>query len=362
MNRHKKKSYYVSRLIKLCKDLIDMSIYIFISLIYKDKKKYKDSWIICERGTEAKDNGYKFFKYLRENHEDKKVYYIIDNQYLNDYKRVAKYGNIIQYGSFEHKMAFILSDKLLSTHIGTICPWSFRLYKKIFDLKDKKKFIRLAHGVIKDDLRDNLNKNTTNINLFITSSDRERSEILNGYGYKEEEVVCTGLARFDDLYEYKEEKYILFMPTWRRNIAKARFFDKNIDDEKLFINSNYYRTISDFLNNKKLQDILSTYNYKLIFYSSVFFDFAYMMKPSIYYQFDRKEFFEEHYKKGYFEYDVDGFGDVIESENDVVNKILYYLENNFTMEYEYKCNVEKFFKYRDTYNCKRIFDAINSMN
>lgn len=403
MNNNKTKIYYVNRFFKLLDDLIYISIYSLISLIYKDKKKYKDSWIICERGTEAKDNGYKLFKYLRENYKEQKVYYIIDKTYLNDYKRVEKLGNIIQYGSFEHKMAFLISNRLISTHIGTICPWSYRLYKKLFDLRNKKKFIRLGHGIIKDDLSINLNKNTTKIDLFITSSDRERYEVINRYGYSEEEVVCTGLARFDDLYEHKSKKYILFMPTWRRNIAKAKIFNPAIDEEKLFLESQYYKTMKSILNNKNLKSILEEYNYKLIFYphyemqkylkyfdndllidiadkdyndvqdllkeskllitdySSVFFDFAYMMKPIIYYQFDRDDFFSNHYKKGYFDYIKDGFGDVIECEDELICKILYYIKNNFEVEERYKNNVGKFFKYRDKSNCNRIINAIKQL-
>ena len=49
-------------------------------------KKY---WIICERGYDARDNGYHFYKYMKENHPEQKVYYIIDKNSA-DYRKVKE--------------------------------------------------------------------------------------------------------------------------------------------------------------------------------------------------------------------------------------------------------------------------------
>ena len=46
-------------------------------------------------------------------------------------------------------------------------------------------------------------------------------------------------------------------------------------------------------------------------YSSIFFDFAYLRKPIIYAHFDYKEYRMNHYPKGYFDYEKDGFGYII---------------------------------------------------
>ena len=62
-------------------------------------KKYRDIWIIGERKSEAKDNGYHVFKYIRENHPDDEVYYVIDKN-SNDLEKIKGLGNIIYYDSF----------------------------------------------------------------------------------------------------------------------------------------------------------------------------------------------------------------------------------------------------------------------
>jgi hypothetical protein len=41
--------------------------------------RLKEIYIVCERGTDARDNGYHLFKYIVENHPEKNVYYIIRN-------------------------------------------------------------------------------------------------------------------------------------------------------------------------------------------------------------------------------------------------------------------------------------------
>ena len=91
-------------------------------------------------------------------------------------------------------------------------------------------------------------------------------------------------------------------------------------------------------------------------YSSVFFDFAYIKKPIIYYH----PHDDYHYEKSYFDYETMGFGDVITEENELINKINEYILNNCVMEKKYKENVDKFFKYNDNKNCERVYEWIKN--
>ena len=93
-------------------------------------------------------------------------------------------------------------------------------------------------------------------------------------------------------------------------------------------------------------------------YSSVYFDFAYMRKPIVYYQFDSDDFYTMHSQKGYLELKESGFGDVCEKEEEVVESILKVFDNEFEMEPTYKKRAEEFFPLHDTNNCQRIFDCI----
>ena len=54
--------------------------------VFTSTKKYKDVWLIAERGDEARDNGYAFYKYMEENHPEKNFYYIIKKNSPDIYK------------------------------------------------------------------------------------------------------------------------------------------------------------------------------------------------------------------------------------------------------------------------------------
>ena len=53
-----------------------------------------------------------------------------------------------------------------------------------------------------------------------------------------------------------------------------------------------------------------------------------------------------------------GFGDVVNSEPILIDKIKEYYENNFRMEDIYLKRVDKFYKYTDKNNCKRVYDFL----
>src|SRR5699024_4583459 len=93
--------------------------------------------------------------------------------------------------------------------------------------------------------------------LFVVSSEPEKYEIVvKQFGYEEDEVIVTGLARFDNLPQRNQTKDILLMPTWRDWI--------NTDQQ--FIDSKYYMYYKRLINNPKLLSILEQYDVNLNFY------------------------------------------------------------------------------------------------
>ena len=65
-------------------------------------------WIITERPDQARDNGYCFFKYLKEYHPEQAVYYIIDKQ-SKDFKKIASFDSIIQFDSWKHYFLYCMA-------------------------------------------------------------------------------------------------------------------------------------------------------------------------------------------------------------------------------------------------------------
>ncbi|MBZ6010603.1 CDP-glycerol glycerophosphotransferase family protein [Leuconostoc gelidum] len=361
-----------------------------------------DLWLVGELGIDAKDNGFAFFKYLNINHPEINSFYYISTS-SSMYYKVKKIGNTVEYNSFLHMIIFMKSKYILSTQDSYPLPWgkiNWREFKLVYPwIANEKKFIFLQHGIIKDDASRNSNYNRTKFDYFVTSVQREYDEISSPkYGYKKSNVIKTGLPRFDNLYDNlnaSRKNEILLMPTWRQYLA-------NVSVEQ-FKKSDYYRAFNDLFNNKRIINLLRENNLILSFfpphreiqkflsefktsdgsvvrmidvdkesvskliiesklmitdYSSVAFDFAFMKKPVIYYQFDQLEFRKMHYREGYFSYNKDGMGPVVINSIDLISEVENNIKNNFNNSEKYKKRNEVFFDLRDNKNSERLYDFL----
>lgn len=362
-------------------------VYVFI---FKNKKV--NTWLISERGDEARDNGYAFFIYMQKCHPEINTKFVISKN-SPDYAKISKYqNNVILYRSWKHFYYFITSEVLISTHIMGFSP-EFRMMgklerKKLLYYKGKKVF--LQHGITKDN-SPGLYYDNTHLDIFVCGAKDEYEYIKRNFHYSNQ-VKYTGLARYDYLVS-SENKTILLMPTWRENLYHC--------NDAHFIKTKYYKTYDSLINNIELDNILEKYGYKLIFYphyeiqkrihlfhtnsknviiansndyfvpdllrntsllitdfSSVYFDVAYMKKPIVYYHFDYDDYRKNHYEEGYFSYTDNGFGKICSSENELINQINYYFESNFKLEKRYVDRINSFFTYRDNNNCERIYNEI----
>lgn len=390
-----KKMGKIKKIIRLAGESVDMFKYNRIARKLKDEDKYKDMWLISERGVEAKDNGYVFFKYLRENHPEINAYYVIDSSHKVDYDRVKTLGNTIEYGSDEHKIAFLLCKYAISSHIGFLEPWSYKLYKLLLDRKDKKYYVFLQHGVIFNDVSNAVNSKCR-IDMFVTTTEKEYKSICgDNYGFKDGVVKKTGIARYDRLNDFKTKRQILLMPTWRSDIIVPSYSGGQINDS--FRETEYFKCFNGVINNKDILKLLDEYDMELIYYphyemqpynhlydvnservkiadrdeydvqtllkesmlmitdfSSVFFDFAYMKKPVIYYQ----KVPDHKYNKGYLDFESEGFGEVVYDEDSLSKVLKYYFDNEFVIKDEYKERIESSFIFRDSKNSERIYNEI----
>lgn len=365
-----------------------------VSPLFRNESKYKDLWIISERGIDARDNGYYLFKYITENHPEINIAYIITKT-SPDRERVSKLGRLINHNSMEHYISLVLSKMKISTHIMGYTPYInfFVRADKIGLVKGKKVF--LQHGITKDNLP-YLYSDNVNIDLFVCSAKPEYDYVTKLYGYREGVVQMLGMCRYDELYKIPSpSKKILVMPTWRQKLQCA--------DKHEFMKSEYYLTFEGLLSSPRMHAMLEKYDYELMFYphiemqkfidcfasqgrvtiksfkdctvqellinsdvlitdfSSVLFDYAYMEKPMIFYQFDEAEFRKQHYSEGYFKYTDDAFGEVVYDEDALLDELEKILAGGAVTEEKYQNRIDAFFTIRDTNNSERNFRAIEKL-
>ena len=110
-----------------------------------------------------------------------------------------------------------------------------------------------------------------------------------------------------------------------------------------------------------VQALLKSAAFLVTDYSSIAFDFAYMYKPMVYFQFDQERFREGQYPSGYFRYEADGFGPVVKTVDEVIETVADSWECRFSMQPPYTQRVDGFFTWRDRENCKRVYEAIEEL-
>lgn len=351
--------------------------------------KNKEIWLIMDRKTIADDNAEQFFRYANAQKDDVKKLFVIHNS-SNDFNRLNEEfkGKILDCDSIKHKWHYMFCSKLISSQGSEfdLSPFNDQQYCQMAGHCNLD-FYFLQHGITLHDISSWLVKYDRNPKLVVTSSELENDSFLSDkYNYDENIFQILGFPRYDRLNS-SDEKIIAIMPTWRRNL----------EDENQLINSKYFKQLNSLLNNKRLIESAKNMDYKIIFkphpellpylncftkndfveideihkyheiinkssilvtdYSSVAFDFAYLKKPIIYYHYPDDDF---HYntEASYFKYDTMGFGELFDNEEDLIGKVIYYMDNGTCMEEEYQKRVDEFFKFNDHDNSERCYEAI----
>ena len=366
------------------------------AVLRRTNRNYRRLWVVMERGFDARDNAYWFFRYLRERHPRINACYVIDRS-SPDYDKVAKLGRTIPWRSLRHYLAYLSADMLISTHVQPVAPDLMAYYHmRQVGIRPRGKQIFLQHGIIKDEMKW-MRYPTLQVDFFASGGKLEYDYLASEFGFPEGVIQYTGLCRFDNLIRGNHpSNEILVMPTWRGS---------DYPQGEQFYETAFYRQFQSMLENPSLLRLLEERDLKLLFYphielqkelekfrspseriilagwrdydvqdllmrcsllitdySSVFFDVGYMEKPVIYYQFDVEEFRKFHYQEGYFSYEKHGFGPVVHTEEALVEAIKECAGNEFRMQKKYLDRLEAFYPLRDEKNCERTYQILRRMD
>ena len=373
-------------------------IYLFASLkrlvllpIARMKYGEKEIWLVCERGTDARDNGYHMFRYLRTAHPEIEAWYVITRD-SPDLKKIAGLGNIAFRGSLNHWLLYIRAKIILTAFEPYFCPSGSYRFAQVMKKKNRQKIVFLQHGIMNTDTPF-FYQERMKFDLFICGAKPEYDFVSSHFHYTHGEVRYTGLARFDALHDFTAKRQILIMPTYRKWL-----WEKN---EQEVAQSEYVERWNHLLGNPALAEIAEKYHVEIIFYphqmmqrfvrlfsspsphiivadwhqydvqpllkesallvtdfSSIHFDFAYMKKPVIYYQFDEEKFFSDHNARGFLDYRTMGFGERIEKEEELISRIAECAEKEFQLQPVFEQRINNFFPLHNARNCERIYQEI----
>ena len=356
----------------------------------------RNFWLVCEDCNEARDNGYHFFKWVRLHKPRQKIAYAI-NKKSPDYQKVKDLGKIVDYGTIRHWFWYLVADKNISSQKcgkpnAAVCYF----FEVVLKLRRKNR-VFLQHGVTINK-GDWLYYKNTYMWKLITAAREEHEYICEHFGYPEGNVSLQGFARYDQLHDVCADKdLIVIMPTWRNWLGRESQENKNMD----FCATEYFQKWNGVLNSPAFAELLEKYDKKVLFYphrlmqkfvpyftassaritiadwkaydiqevlkqgqllitdySSVFFDFAYMRKPVIFYQFDEQEYREKQLQEGYFNYHDTLLGEWTGTQADLFRAVEDCLQKGIPLHSEE--TVRSFFPLWDTNNSERIYQAIRS--
>ena len=377
--------------------LINMTIAFFCYPFLKYKFKGRNIWITGGSAGELYvDNGKAMFEYLNKK-DDIEAYWVINK---NSPAREQVNGSILDRGSIKSYLYFMNAKAVLFSHSisADIVPYLFAVpLINRFHYKTVKVF--LNHGTVALKKRQPMNpKLEKMIERLITSydintADAEYEKNIKHTDWKidNSKIYIIGSPRYDTLDNKSNGEKIFFMPTWRPWIKN----DKTSIEE-----TDYFQNITGLIKNRELQDflkekniVMNIYIHQLMHeyldsfgsgisgenivllpkeadihneivtgsmlitdYSSMGFDFFYLNKPVLFFQFDRMQY--EEVLGSYINLEKDLFGEAVFNIEECVAKIKETYSGNFQIPDKYKELRGKYFKYTDKGNRERLYEII----
>lgn len=364
-------------------------------LVSRIVRRERELWLFCERGTDARDNGYWMFRYVRLHHPEITAKYVITADSEDRNKLEPWKDDLVSAESFRHYLLMCQARYFLSTHNCGCFPYFIKeipmLSKIVKKLHRNSQIVWLQHGITKHDMPEYHYERIV-VDKLICGAYPEYQFFLDTFHFPKEVACYTGFARFDGLHDVQvNHKQILLMPTWRIWLNQDNF-----------LQSDFWKNYAALLKNRALQRLLQENGMTLVFYphyemqpylkefegldlpacikladkkkydvqqllkesallitdySSVFFDFAYMHKPVVFFQFDYEEFHQKHYQKGYFDF-KHCFADWTSDISTLLKVMKKHIENGCELPDEKKAIIDPYFPLYDTHNCERIYQVV----
>ena len=370
--------------------------------LYRLAKSYWNKKHIClvseKFASMAQDNGYYFFKHCMDENEEaylhKKIYYIISKDSPDHYKVDPYKKNVINFMSIRHMIYTQAADLIVSSD-SRYHTYAMQCRHSIFNrYLRKKKFVFLQHGVIALKRVDAFYSKGMRggCDLFVVSTNQEKQTIVDNFGYEPDEVINTGLPRWDVLEDTSNgNREILIMPTWRSWLDSV--------PDKDFEESDYFRHYMALLNSSHFSQLLEKYDLQVNFYlhakfqeysdnfkavsdrihlisfgevavnemlmrcrmlitdySSVCWDVLYQDKPTLFYQFDLDKYNEAH--GSYIDMKTELFGDRAETEEQLMELLKETVLNDFRLKPEYELKRHEYLQFKDNQHSRHICEEI----
>ncbi len=334
------------------------------------RKGRKETWLYFDSHNSL-DNGYFQFIHDFKKRDGIKRYYVYhaDNPDLIRGKFSARHQKaLVAFGSRKHKSLMFRADKILTAFVDRVVYMPFdsateQYYADLFHYE----LIYLQHGVMHAKIPNMYSKEKVwRVDKIVASARFEKENFLN-LGFREQDIITSGMPRLDLLQVKKSnQKRILFAPSWRNHLVKT--MDGRQVQIDRFYKSLYYNVFNEFLASDRLKNFLekndcyldvqihpmficykdsflahetdrikmtsmadlSDYMLCITDFSSIMFDFVYLDKPVISFFPDSEDFYAGMHSYNDFYYPLkDGFALYCEKAEEVMEQLEKLAEIDF---------------------------------
>lgn len=348
-------------------------------------------WVVGETPYKAQDAGFHLFGWVRRNHPNLPVHYVISAD-SPERPAVDELGRAVTMRSREHIRACFLARRFATTHkVDFIVATTDR--RAVRWMRGTRVF--LQHGVMgTKNMTDTYGRLAPvfHTDYFHVSSPRERELVVNDLRYRPEQVRVTGLSRFDRLLERTPEppRGVLVIPTWRDWLLRPATFlpSEFLERWRAFLESDALReAIADGLpvtvilhpnmrfygealaadgvtvlgqGDVDVQTLMRTHAAMVTDYSSVGFDFSFQGRPVFYHQFDRSRFLGK--RPSHLDLDLDLPGEVFTDADRLATAVVESWRGGFVQPQEYARRSERFLAPATGSYAQQVYESVRTAN
>lgn len=354
-------------------------------------------WIIGETPMEAKNNGWAFYRYMRQHHPEKEVYYVIDRT-SPDYAKAAALGedHLLIFKSKKYIWTLLMAQLLITTEEPfAILPTRNPLW---LDELGAKNVVLQKNVLGLQDIKASLEYNAKRFkaDLFFVSSKTEKRLAIETLNFPEDKVSITGLPRFDELLmdetlSAKKQKLLIFP----MNHDSGLYYQSDVIEHMVlsFVSLLKNPTFLDFVHQYQLE-VVAALPTSMLHYIAAFtdcnctvllqsqediqqlikessllitdadpiaFDFSFLLKPVLFYQPDIKTLASEVPFNSTHTYLNELPGEITTSEESLIHLLEQIGINQFQVSRKNQQKADALLYYHDTQSNQRIYEAITDL-
>lgn len=356
-------------------------------------------------GKQYSDNPRAIFEYLKENHPEYRLFWSVDPRFMENF--TGKDLNIVP--RFSVKWLFLTASAKYWVVNSRMPLWipkpKHTIYLQTWHGTPLKKLAAdidevYMPGTDTEKYKGNFLKEASNWDYLI-SPNRYSTKIFRRAFAFERTIIESGYPRNDYLYLANREqeilrlkerynlptdkKIILYAPTWRDDqyYEKGKYkFDLELDlkrmkemlgDQYIVLLRLHYLIASkidvsefegfvyDFSHHADIRELYIVSDLLITDYSSVFFDYANLKRPMIFFVYDMDDY-RDRLRGFYFDFEQKAPGPLVKTTDEVIEEIQKLEENDYRLPENFDEFYETFCAWEDGNASRRVVEKVMDLN